>query len=92
MDSGIDLLEKFEEVGLARSITIMMHIVSRDQVDNAREGEVLYKVRAKINGLMGDESELDESSGDSKKSDGLHQNYIIPTENGYEGLLPPIGG
>lgn len=92
VDSGIDLLEKFEEVGLARAVTIMMHIVTQDQVDNSREGEQIYKIRAKINGLMGDDRELNNSPENSNKNDGLHQNYIVPTENGYEGLLPPIGG
>lgn len=92
VNSGIDLFEKFEEVGLTRAITVMMYIVSQDQVDNSREGDQIYAIRAKINGLMGDETESANNSGGPKKNDGLHENYIIPTENGYEGLLPPIGG
>lgn len=84
-----------DEVGLPAFVDILRHILAEDMVRNTETQESLYKSRARVNEVL-DISVDEQSTTDAaetrpvKKDDGLHQNYIIPTENGYPGMEAPL--
>lgn len=92
---GIDIIELLEEVTDEAAIDILKTIVSQDIMKENQTDGALHKSRAIINGIMGEEVDLDDVetysySSNGKPSDGLHQNYIEPTESGYPGLEAPL--
>lgn len=94
---GIDIIELLEELELDAALDVMRELVAQDILKNTETNEVLFKARAIVNGIIEDRpydpetGEYRSSSNGPRKNDGLHENYIEPTEEGYLGLLPPLG-
>lgn len=98
METGREILDVFEDVGMEGIVPIMLHLVSEDIVRNNQTENSLYQSRATLNRVLGDSTEADKlkMSNDyqyedrAPDRDGFHQNYIEPTEDGYPGLEAPL--
>ena len=88
---GVDLLEVFERVNAFQAISMINAIIAEYAVrDGMHEGTDTL-IRSKIRDLQKTEADAPPGLEHLPPEKRVAPTYIQPTENGYPGLMAPLG-